>query len=218
MDCRHAIGSTAAYENINNMCDRKAIEDYGYITTNDWRRGWGPKQTRETFEYVDDAYEKQMNTKLCPVENKGEDEGDIQPAEEEAAEQTQAPESDPVTATVILTWEERTDLDLAASPIDPDLADSTTIQMSWEFKPEGTILEDDTVCPDVTGREELLLTEPGLYNISVGVWSGCIIGEQQLPHFATYKVEVLYNDGRITQTTGTIEGQIWQHVMQVQLP
>jgi hypothetical protein len=129
-----------------------------------------------------------------------------------AAQMTAAappPAPDPITVSVTLTWGERTDLDLAASLVEG---------ISWDFTPEGTLLADDTVCPDITGREELVLSQPGLYYIAVGVWSGCIIDDDQLPHYASYTVEVQYSDGRSYQIDGTIEGQIWQPVTQVQLP
>jgi hypothetical protein len=121
----------------------------------------------------------------------------------------------PGTAIVTLTWGEPTDLDLAASP---------TQDISWDlvnegdYAAEGVILADDTVCPDVSGREEMVLDQPGLYYISVGVWSGCIIGGVDMPHFASYTVSVVYSDGRSFEISGTIEGQIWQTVTQVQLP
>ncbi len=66
-DCMHAQGSIAAYKDINYMCDRKTIEEYGYNKANEWRRGWGVKEKRETYEYLDPKYGKKQDLDECPL-------------------------------------------------------------------------------------------------------------------------------------------------------
>ncbi len=77
-DCMHGMGSTAAYKDINYMCDKKTIEEYGYIKANDWRRGYGIKDKRETYEYLDPEYGKKYDVDECPLgaDTSSDDEGE----------------------------------------------------------------------------------------------------------------------------------------------
>ncbi len=127
-----------------------------------------------------------------------------EPAGEAAAEPTETPPS----ATVTLTWGEQTDLDLAVG---------LTRDISWDSTPDGTELGDDVVCPTSGGTEQVVVEGPGIYHISVGLWSGCIINEQHLPHFASYTIKVEYSDGRQEEYSGAIEGQIWMFVAEIEL-
>lgn len=107
-----------------------------------------------------------------------------------------------------MTWGEQTDLDLAVG---------VTGEISWDSTPEGTELGDNVVCPTSGGTEQVVVEGKGSYYISVGLWSGCIINEEQLPHFASYTIKVEYSDGRQEEYSGAIEGQIWMYVAEIEL-
>jgi len=68
--CRHEWSLTVelflAAKDITWWCDQQAISDHGTVNPPLWAKGFGPQPIRETFEYLDEEYEKRWNPEKCP--------------------------------------------------------------------------------------------------------------------------------------------------------
>lgn len=59
-----------ADKNTTWYCDQQAVSEHGAINPPLWTQGLGPQPIRETFEYLDEDYEKRWNPEKCPTEDK----------------------------------------------------------------------------------------------------------------------------------------------------
>jgi hypothetical protein len=70
--CRHdwsPLGEVVSVETFNWYCDQRAISEHGAVNPPLWAKGFGPQPMRETFEYLDESYERRLNPEECPVED-----------------------------------------------------------------------------------------------------------------------------------------------------